>query len=172
MSAQAKGRLPIPAAVRKGLLVAAMLGLLAGMWAGLLRLGTGWPVLHPALPISHGPLMVAGFLGTLICLERAVAVGGRWAYAPPAVTALGALMVVMRFGGWAGPLLIALGSAGLAAVMMALWNRHRTLYGATLIAGAVAWLGGNLLWLFGAHDPQRGRVVDGFSDPDDRRREA
>ena len=142
-----------PAALRKGLLIAAIISLLAGMWAGLLRLGTGWPVLHPALPMAHGPLMIAGFLGTLICLERAVAVGGRLAYIPPIATALGAVLVVARYGGWAGPFLITLGSAGLVLVMAALWKRHLTLYGATLVAGAAAWLGGNLLWLFGTPVP-------------------
>lgn len=153
MTGQKFTQSPVPPAVRKGLLAAAMLGLLAGLWAGLLRLGINWPLLHPALPMSHGPLMVAGFLGTLICLERSVALGVRWAYAPPALTALGALGVVLRMDDWPGPLLIALGSAGLVVVMTALWNRHRTLYGATLVAGAAAWLGGNLLWLFGATVP-------------------
>ena len=47
--------------------------LTAAAWAGLLRLGWAWPVLQPTLPVSHGPLMVAGFFGTLIALERAVA---------------------------------------------------------------------------------------------------
>lgn len=153
MSSRSLPRIGAPSFAGKVLLVAAGAALLAGMWAGLLRLGTGWPVLHPALPMSHGPLMVGGFLGTLICLERAVAFGGRAALLPPAATAAGALMVVFRAGGWAGPLLMAMGSAGLAVVMVALWNRHRTAYGAVLVAGAISWLGGNLLWLSGRSVP-------------------
>ena len=50
----------------------AMVALLAGLWAGLLRMGWGLPSLHPNLAMAHGPLMVCGFLGTLIALERAV----------------------------------------------------------------------------------------------------
>lgn len=52
--------------------------MLAGMWAGLVRLGWALPTVHLALPLAHGPLMVSGFLGTLISLERAMALGS-WA---------------------------------------------------------------------------------------------
>jgi hypothetical protein len=47
--------------------------LLAGLWAGLVRLGWAVPPGHPAWVANHGPLMISGFLGTLISLERAVA---------------------------------------------------------------------------------------------------
>lgn len=57
------------------LMALGMLALLAGVWAGLLRLGWGLPLLRHTLPTAHGPLMVPGFLGTLISLERAVALG-------------------------------------------------------------------------------------------------
>nr|BFE78121.1 hypothetical protein GCM10020093_007220 [Planobispora longispora] len=40
---------------------------------------------------QHGPLMALGFLGTLISLERAVALRSRWGYAAPALSALGAV---------------------------------------------------------------------------------
>ncbi|UCD42672.1 MAG: hypothetical protein JSV69_03420, partial [Chloroflexota bacterium] len=49
--------------IRYPLLVFSLLLLLVAMWAGLVRLGWRWPALLPALPISHGPLMVSGFLG-------------------------------------------------------------------------------------------------------------
>ena len=54
------------------LILLAVLALLAGLWAGLLRMAWQLPLLQPTLPMSHGPLMVSGFLGTLIGLERAV----------------------------------------------------------------------------------------------------
>jgi hypothetical protein len=54
-------------------MIMAALALLAGLWAGLLRLGWLLPSLSLRLPAQHGPLMVSGFLGTLISLERAVA---------------------------------------------------------------------------------------------------
>ena len=61
------GRLP--------LLFFGMLSLLGGVLAGLARLG--WDVPAPAALAAgvHGPLMIAAFFGTVISLERAVAIG-------------------------------------------------------------------------------------------------
>ena len=61
--------------VRLPLIALGMLALLAGLWAGLVRIGWGLPPLQPTLPLVHGLLMVSGFLGTLIGLARAVAGG-------------------------------------------------------------------------------------------------
>ena len=58
---------------RAWLLLPAGLSLLAGIDAGLLLLEVPAPVGSRHLPDVHGPLMVLGFLGTLIALERAVA---------------------------------------------------------------------------------------------------
>ena len=60
---------------RLPLLALSILALLAGLWAGLLRLGWSLPPIQPGLYVAHGPLMVCGFLGTLISIERAVALG-------------------------------------------------------------------------------------------------
>ena len=65
--------------------------LLFGLWTGLARLGLMLPGGTPALAEFHGALMISGFLGTLISLERAVAIGRYWAYGAPALSALGAL---------------------------------------------------------------------------------
>ena len=59
--------------LRRGLLATALLTFLGAIWAGLLRLGWNWPVIQSGLPMAHGPLMVCGFLGTVIGIERAVA---------------------------------------------------------------------------------------------------
>jgi hypothetical protein len=47
--------------------------LVCGVWAGLLRFGWSLPSGRANLIELHGPLMVCGFLGTVISLERAVA---------------------------------------------------------------------------------------------------
>ena len=62
------------------LLALSLLLLIAAIWARELRLGWRWPILITALPISHAPLMVSGFLGTLVGLERAAASQVRRAY--------------------------------------------------------------------------------------------
>ena len=72
---------------RLPLLALSILALLAALWAGLVRLGWSLPVGPPGvLYVAHGPLMVCGFLGTLISLERAVALGEGWSYAAPTLS--------------------------------------------------------------------------------------
>jgi hypothetical protein len=69
-------------------LVLAILALLFALWAGLLRIGWVLPS-FPNLAIAHGPLMVSGFLGVLIPLERAVAIRQKWMFAVPVIAGLG-----------------------------------------------------------------------------------
>jgi hypothetical protein len=58
--------------VRFPLMALGLLALLTVLWGGLVRLGWPWPVPLPTLFMAHGPLMVCGFLGTLIGVERAM----------------------------------------------------------------------------------------------------
>jgi len=127
------------------LLVVAML--LAAMWGGLLRMGWRWPVLRPTLPVSHGPLMVSGFLGTLIGLERAVALQRRWTYIGPLLSGSGGLLLAAGVRGALGPLLMALSSVGLVAAFVLIVRRQPALFTAVMGLGAVIWLVGNTLWL-------------------------
>ena len=134
---------------RYPLFLLAVLGLLAGMWAGLLRLGWAWPPLQPALPALHGPLMIAGFLGTLICLERAVAARERWPYLLPLLSAVGTLLLLLGVGENAGILLISTAGAGLVLLFAQHLRLHPALHTAVMMLGAILWLVGNLLWQAG-----------------------
>jgi hypothetical protein len=78
------------------LMVLAMAALLLGLWSGLLRLGWTWNGIGSHLPAIHGALMIGSFLGTLISLERAVAVDRRWAYAAPMLTGLGGVALALQ----------------------------------------------------------------------------
>lgn len=136
------------------LLLIALLALLTGLWAGLVRMGWAWPVLRPQLPMAHGPLMVGGFLGTLIGLERAVALRGvvrrSWpAFLAPLSTALGALLLLWQPRMGAGAVLITLGSLGLVVVLWRIYRLQPQLHGVILVLGGVVWLAGNFLWLSG-----------------------
>jgi len=131
------------------LMGAGIIALLAGMWAGLFRLGWTLPPLRPTLPMAHGPLMVSGFLGLLIGVERAVALKHGWTYVSPLLTGLGALALIVGLPGPVGPVLITIGSLGLAAVFVVIVRRHLALYTITMGLGALAWLIGNALWLVG-----------------------
>ncbi len=140
--------------VRFPLMALAMLALLAAMWGGLLRIGWQWPTLRPGLLMAHGPLIVSGFLGTVIGLERAVALSAsfksqRWTYAGPLLSGLGALTLVVGVPGWPGPLLMTLGSLGLVAVFVVIVRRQPALFTGVMALGALAWLVGNGLWLAG-----------------------
>jgi len=135
--------------LRFPLIALSLLLFLTAIWTGLVRLGWRWPALQPALPIAHGPLMVSGFLGTLIAVERAVALRTRWTYIGPLLTGLGGLSLAMGIRGEIGPVLITLGSLGLLLVFAVIVRRHIALYTVVMAVGALAWLVGNLYWLFG-----------------------
>lgn len=134
---------------RLPLLAMGMVALLTGLWAGLLRLGWELPVLRPTLPSVHGPLMISGFLGTVISLERAVALNRRWAYAAPLLSGLGGLGLIAGFHTVAAQVVIMAGSLGLLGIFLVIVRLRPALYTLTMGLGALAWLTGNLLWLVG-----------------------
>lgn len=123
--------------------------LLAALWAGLYRLGWALPALTPALPLAHGPLMVGGFLGALISLERAVAVRYPWAYLAPLCSVVGALMAALGVPAPFPALLVTLGSLILLIVLIQLWRMVPVLFTVTIALGGLYWWVGNLLWLLG-----------------------
>lgn len=131
------------------LLLAALATLLAAMWAGLLRLGWSWPVLQPTLPGAHGPLMVCGFLGTVIGLERAVGLGRRWIAVGPLLTALGALATIFGLPVWLGALAITAGSAIVIVALVTLVQMQPALFTGAILLGGVSWFVGNLVWVAG-----------------------
>jgi len=135
--------------IRLPLLLLAILALLSGLWAGLLRLGWVWPAFQPGLPALHGPLMVSGFLGTLISLERAIALRQRIAYLPAILTGIGGGLLWSGVSQSAGMILVMLGSLGLVGLFGWIVWQHRVLHTAVMAVGTALWLVGNLLWLTG-----------------------
>lgn len=131
------------------LMALGMMALLAALWAGLIRLGWGLPLLQPALPMNHGPLMVCAFLGTVIGVERAVALGCHWTYLGPLLTGLGGLVLIGGLSGPVGPLLITLGSLMLVVVFGLILRLQLAPFTVTMALGALLWLVGNTLWLLG-----------------------
>ena len=73
------------------LILLAGISLLTGLWAGLARLGWLLRLPNEQFVTMHGSLMVVGFLGTLIGLERAVALKSWWAYGIPVCAGLSAI---------------------------------------------------------------------------------
>ena len=128
------------------LMALGMLALLGALAGGLGRLGWVLPG-SASLVAFHGPLMVSGFLGTVIGLERAVALGRPWAYVGPLATGLGALILA---GGWPGGVwLLTLGSAVMVLTFVVIVKRQMELFTIVMAAGAFCWLIGQTLWLAG-----------------------
>jgi hypothetical protein len=131
------------------LLVLAFASLFVGMAAGLARLGWIFPAPVAELAVLHGPLMASGFFGTVISLERAVALSRPWGYLGPLLTGLGAAAGMLGVPFAIAPILIVMGSAVLLAASVVFYRRQRELFTLTLALGAACWLLGNLLWLAG-----------------------
>ena len=132
--------------IRLPLMALAMLALLSALAGGLARLG--WPLpVAASLVAFHGPLMVAGFLGTVIGLERAVALGRAWAYGGPIASGLGALALAAGVPG--GTELMLLGSMVMVAAFVAILRRQVALFTVVMTLGALCWVIGQALWLGG-----------------------
>lgn len=138
---------------RVPLLILGFVSLIFGVLAGLARLGWTVPLPAAQLIALHGPLMVCGFLGTVIGLERAVALGRRWAYAGPLLTGLGGVAILAGFPVYIGASAMSLGSAVLLAGTGLIALRQREMFMVTMTLGAASWLAGNVLWLAGAAVP-------------------
>jgi len=126
------------------------LALLAGLNAALLLVGVWAPVAGDAgahLPARHGMLMVLGFLGTLIALERAVALRSAWGYAAPACLGAGGLVLAAGLPATLGAVLLADGAALLLALYVALYRRRGDTSVAVESLGALSALVAALLWL-------------------------
>lgn len=144
------------------LLATAVVLLVAGLWEGLVYLGFGLPAGGTSLHEGHGPLMVLGFLGTLIALERSVALGTAWPYAAPAAAALGGLAIVLGVPGRLGPALLTLAGLLLAAIYGAIHRIQPALHNAVLCAGAVCWIVAAAVWLSGWDVPRFVPWLAGF----------
>jgi hypothetical protein len=142
-----------PAASRALLLAPAGIALLSGLDAALLLLGLPAPVTAARLPQVHGMLMVLGFLGTLIALERAVAVGRAPAYVAPALLGVGGLALLSPAPLTVGRLALVAGAAAMIGSYLPLWRRQQDDSVAVQALGAVLALGAALLWLGGVAMP-------------------
>jgi len=142
------GSADIPPRWRFPLLVLGFVSLASGVLGGLLRVGLGWPPAPQAAPALHGALMVSGFFGTVISLERAVALGRAWAYGAPLACGLGGL-ALLGASPRLGYALFTLGALALVIANASIMRRQTSLESATLGAGAACWLVGNATLLAG-----------------------
>lgn len=130
------------------LLPLVLLGLVMGIAGGWIRLG------NPVIPvaeagINHGLLMVGGFLGTLISIERAMVMNKKIWLVIPFLSGLSNLFFLIGMQS-VGLLLLLSGSLGLGLIMHFQSVKHPHFHTFLLYAGAVFWFIGNfLVWKSG-----------------------
>src|SRR6185295_470892 len=112
--------------------------LLVALWSGLARLGWTLPVPDDQFPLAHGPVMVIGFLGTLIGLERAVALGRSWPYAVPALAALSAVAALAGVSARLSALPAAVAALVMAAVFVLLYRQQPSAHFIIMALSALA----------------------------------
>jgi hypothetical protein len=124
------------------------LNLLAGASGGLARLGL--PVPAAAIGV-HGAVMACGFFGTLIALERAVALRRLLGLTAPLAAGVGGILAWALHAesaaqaAWAVAACALVGLYGLAGVTRA-WSAHLIVE----LLGAVCWATGTAAWAAGS----------------------
>lgn len=155
MRGQEHAPTPLPVRlVRWAFLLGVAALLVTGIGGGLLRAGLAVPVpargVWPGQAVlTHAFLMMCGFMGTVIGIERAVAVKARFAFAAPVASALAGLLMLTSLpsaAAWSA----VLASALFIVVNLVVVSRQPAPHTALLLTGAVAWLVGNLLHALGA----------------------
>jgi hypothetical protein len=139
----------LPPAARVPLLILGFVALFTGAGAGLARLGWNVPEVAATAAALHGPLMICGFFGVVISLERAVAIGRVWAYAGPLLAGLGTL-AALAGATTIAPWLYLAGSLALLAATIDVFRRQTALFTFTLTLGALGWSAGSALWATGS----------------------
>ncbi|MGA0610940.1 hypothetical protein [Caldimonas sp. KR1-144] len=155
---RARAALPavVGAAIALRLLVGAAVatslaaGIVGGLWrAGAPVVAGSW--LAQAVPF-HAALMIGVFFGSVIGLERAVAVKRRLAFTAPLAAALaGPCLLAGRVT--AGQALLVVAGIAFVAVNVAIVRRQRQAHTVLLLVAALAWLAGNLGFAAGEAGP-------------------
>lgn len=131
---------------------AAGVALLLGLVAGLERLGIVGllgPMEHTraaSLAQDHGPLMVFGFVGGAIGLERAVAAKARWAWMGPIAHVGGVVTLIVGLPTLMPAALFAASFVVLGAIYAVIYRRQPTLAIAVQATGVIGGVCASLLW--------------------------
>lgn len=144
---------PQPRRRRMPLLAVGIAALLLGGGGGLARLGIQLPLVNGRLVEQHGPLLVLGFLGTLIALERAVAVDRRWAFASPLLCAAGAITVMAGLPVTAAALLTSAGMVVLVAIFAVIVRLQPGMPSTLLAASSLCAVGAASTWATASTTP-------------------
>ncbi|MBK5277691.1 MAG: hypothetical protein JJE09_02395 [Bacteroidia bacterium] len=121
----------------------AVINLIAGMWAGLIRIGWDFPIVP--LAVHHGAIMVGGFLTTLIALEKVIPLKHNYLLAIPFISALSLMMAIPGYF-QPGLLFLVAGSIGLFFILAYyLYLYPRDLSALIMLGGAACLVIGNAM---------------------------
>lgn len=130
-------------ALRFAFLALVAVALVSGIAGGLVRAGVSWETLSgsswlPRAVLDHAFLMVSAFLGTVIGLERAVALKHPAAFTAPLASGLSGVSMLSgmaEFAAW----LAAFAASAFVAVNVVVVRRQRADHTLLLLVAAVAW---------------------------------
>lgn len=134
---------------RYPILILGMLSLVIGVLAGLGRLGSAVPQIALQQVAQHGVLMIPAFFGTVIGLERAVAIGQRWAYAAPLLSGAGGIALLAGAAPFTALALLTLGSLLFLIASIKVLRIQLAVHNWILLGGVIGLFIGNLLLLNG-----------------------
>ena len=134
-------------AFRMLFLLPAGAALLVGLNAGLQLLGADAPVKLDRFPEIHGMLLALSFVGTVIALERTVALGKAAGYASPALLGISGLLMISPLPLWIGKAVLLAGTIAMVLVYLPLWRRQRDNVVLIQIMGGITAVGAAALWL-------------------------
>ena len=122
----------------------AFFSLIIGLLAGLSRIG--WNIQLNSVTPQHGAIMVGGFLGTLITLEKIIPLKKQFLYAIPVLSGFSVVCFLLRMP-TPGYVLLISASAGLFIVFLWYLLKNPGLIYVMMLVGSTCWLIGNILLL-------------------------
>lgn len=122
--------------------ILAFISLLTGLVSGLQRIGWNFSVNN--ISASHGAIMVGGFIGSLIILEKIIPLKMKSLYLLPAVSGGSVILFYLEMPEWSMVTLL-VASAGLGIVFLIYLIRERSLVYAMMFAAALCWFAGNII---------------------------
>ncbi|RMG41628.1 MAG: hypothetical protein D6732_02175 [Methanobacteriota archaeon] len=125
----------------------AIISLLSGILVGLYRMGFHLPPLFQLSPALHPALMISGFLGTVISLERAVAYAKPMGYLAPLFNIMSIISMFIIPQTFFAPFFALLAATTLAIIMLSFFQRQPTLHSAILGLAPFFWMMGSFLWM-------------------------
>lgn len=123
-------------------LMLAVLSLVIGLWTGLSRIG--WDIFILPATAHHGAVMVGGFLGSLIALEKIIPLKNKWLFAIPSLS-VAAVITFLSGEPRSAIMLLILASAGLVFLFGFYLHKQRSIIYALMLTGAFCLLIGNIL---------------------------